>query len=165
MNRLFLVLCACHLILSGCCEDENACNPDASFTGNDCEVYEYSGPNEIFKRVEEMPVFPCCNVYQNVEERDSCTAAKMENYIFRNLEYPREALERGVEGIVVIQYVLGIDSTIQNVSIVRDLEFGCGQAAQVLINNMNCFEPKWSPGKQRGRIVPVLITQSVEFKR
>jgi hypothetical protein len=40
----------------------------------------------------------------------------------------------------------------------------CGQAALDVIESMNNMSERWTPGAQRTRIVPVLITKPIEFK-
>ena len=119
---------------------------------------------EIFKVVEQMPRFPGCEDKKTDKERAECAKIKMLEYLYSNLKYPGLARENGVEGQVVIQFVVEKDGSIKDIVILRDIGAGCGEAAQNVINSMNNMGQKWTPGKQRGRPVKVLFTLPVRFK-
>lgn len=119
---------------------------------------------EIFKVVEQMPRFPGCEDKATEAEKKSCADQAMLQYIYKNLKYPAIARENGVEGGVVLQFVVEKDGSIGDVKIVRDIGAGCGAAAESVILGMNNMGKKWTPGKQRGRPVKVLYTLPVKFK-
>jgi protein TonB len=118
---------------------------------------------EIFKVVENMPRFPGCDSGTD-KEKDECSKKKLLEYIYANLKYPAIAKENGVEGQVVLQFVVDRDGGIADVKIVRDIGAGCGEAAQTVVTKMNNMGQKWVPGKQGGRPVRVLYTLPVKFK-
>lgn len=120
--------------------------------------------DEIFKVVEQMPRFPGCEDKATEKEKDDCAKQKMLEYIYKNLKYPAIARENGVEGQVVLQFVVDKDGSIADVKIVRDIGAGCGAAAEAIVQGMNTMGKKWTPGKQRGRPVRVLYTLPVKFK-
>ena len=119
---------------------------------------------EIFKVVEQMPRFPGCEDKATDKEKEECAKGKMLEYIYKNLKYPAIARENGVEGQVVLQFVVDKDGSIADTKIVRDIGAGCGAAAEIVVNGMNNMGKKWTPGKQRGRPVRVLYTLPVKFK-
>jgi protein TonB len=88
----------------------------------------------------------------------------MLEYIYKNLKYPAIARENGVEGQVVLQFVVDKDGSIADAKVVRDIGAGCGTEAEKVVNGMNNMGQKWIPGKQRGRPVRVLYTLPVKFK-
>ena len=120
--------------------------------------------DEIFKVVEQMPRFPGCEDKGTDKEKDDCAKGKMLEYIYKNLKYPAIARENGVEGQVVLQFVVDKDGSIADAKIVRDIGAGCGAAAESVVVSMNNMGKKWIPGKQRGRPVRVLYTLPVKFK-
>ncbi|MBC7885699.1 MAG: energy transducer TonB [Saprospiraceae bacterium] len=120
--------------------------------------------DEIFKVVEQMPRFPGCEDKGTDKEKEDCAKGKMLEYIYKNLKYPAIARENGVEGQVVLQFVVDKDGSITDTKIVRDIGAGCGSAAELVVNGMNNMGKKWTPGKQRGRPVRVLYTLPVKFK-
>ena len=105
--------------------------------------------DEIFKVVEDMPRFPGCEDKSNKDDRKKCAEQKMLEYIYKNIKYPAIARENGVEGTVVIQFVVEKDGSITDAKVARDIGAQCGQEALRVVNDM----PTWVPGKQRGRAV------------
>jgi len=120
---------------------------------------------EIFKVVEEMPRFPGCeNNELNTRKKEECAKEKMMEYIEDNLNYPKEALDKEVEGMAVIQFTIWKDSTIKNIKLVRDLGAGTGEEAVRIVESMKKMDKKWRPGQQRERPVNVQYTLPVKFK-
>jgi protein TonB len=115
---------------------------------------------EIFKVVEDMPRFPGCEDISSKDERKKCAEQKMLEYIYKNIKYPAIARENGVEGTVVITFVVEKDGTITDAKVARDIGAQCGQEALSVVEKM----PKWVPGKQRGRAVRVQFNLPVKFK-
>ncbi len=120
---------------------------------------------EIFVIVEQAPRFPGCeDMSGSKEEKEACATKKMLEYIYGNLKYPAIARENGIEGQVVIQFVVDKDGSVNDINLVRDLEGGCGEAALKVVKGMNSLPQRWTPGKQRGRAVKVKYTLPVKFK-
>ncbi|SEL62092.1 energy transducer TonB [Parapedobacter koreensis] len=125
-------------------------NPDAAIhidlpTGNgkaDAEVTESGAKDDTpFISVEIEPEFP----------------GGMEaflNYVRQNYRYPPQAVENGVKGRVVLQFVVERDGSLTGITVVRDLKFGTGEEAIRLLS----ASPKWNPGIQNGRPVRVVYT-------
>jgi protein TonB len=119
---------------------------------------------EVFKVVAEMPRFPGCeNSNRTIEKIESCAKEKLETYIYDNLVYPEEAITNGIEGTVVVEYIIDTSGQIIDVEIKNDIGAGCGEAAATVIESMNAMSQQWRPGHQRGRRVDVLLTQEVHF--
>ncbi|TVQ49961.1 MAG: energy transducer TonB [Saprospirales bacterium] len=119
---------------------------------------------EIFQVVEQMPRFPGCeNMAGSNEEKKACADQKMLEFIYRNIRYPAIARENGIEGQVVITFVVDTDGRIQDPKVVRDIGGGCGQEALRVIKMMNDMPERWTPGRQRGRAVNVQFNLPVRF--
>lgn len=84
---------------------------------------------------------------------------KLMNYLATNLKYPQGAKENGVKGKVIISFVVGIDGTISNIIILRDIGYGCAEEAVRVVKTM----PKWEPAKQRGKAVRYQYVLPVTF--
>lgn len=120
---------------------------------------------EIFKVVEQMPRFPGCEDAGGTEaEKKQCADKKMLEFIYKNIKYPAIARENGVEGTVVVTFVVEKDGKVTDVQIVRDIGAQCGQEAMRVVELMNTQNIKWTPGKQRGRPVRVQFNLPVKFK-
>lgn len=120
------------------------------------EEYTYEAPAmedeeiveaEIFKVVEEMPEFPG-------------GAAKLLEYIGKNVKYPMMARESDIQGKVFVQFVVEPDGSISKVQLLRGIGGGCDEEAMRVVQSM----PKWKPGKQRGAPVRVQYMVPIVFK-
>ena len=120
---------------------------------------------EIFKVVEQMPRFPGCEDQGGSDqEKYQCAQKKLLEYVYKNIKYPAIARENGIEGRVVIQFVVEKNGSITDARIVRDIQAGCGAEALRVVNSMNDKGLSWTPGKQRGKPVRVQFTLPVTFK-
>ena len=103
--------------------------------------------NGIFITVEQMPSFPGGEV-------------EMQRYIRENLKYPETAQNGGIEGRVVLRFIVGDDGSITDVTVIRGLDPDCNAEAVRVIESM----PKWTPGKQNNIAVPVYFNLPIQFK-
>lgn len=116
---------------------------------------------EIFKVVEQMPMFPGCeNAGGSNEEMQQCATKKMLEFIYGNIKYPAIARENGVEGTAVVTFVVEKDGNITGARVVRDPGAQTGDEALRVVKTF----PKWSPGKQRGQPVRVQFNLPVKFR-
>lgn len=114
---------------------------------------------EIFKVVEDAPLFPGCEDIDVKDERQKCAETKLLEFLYSKIQYPSIARENGIEGMVYIRFVVEPDGSISRTEVVRDVGGGCGDEAARVVNLM----PKWNPGKQRGKAVRVMFTLPVKF--
>lgn len=81
-------------------------------------------------------------------------------WLGKNINYPSQALERGVQGTVNLRFVVNPDGSVSNVQVLRPLDPSLDKEAIRVVSNM----PKWTPGKQNGVAVPVWYNVPVQFK-
>lgn len=110
-------------------------------------IVEEKEPEKPFVSVEQMPQFPGGDT-------------ELMRFISSNLKYPTIAAENGIEGRVVIRFVVSKDGDVTDAQVVRSLDPSCDKEAIRVVKSM----PKWVPGKQNGRNVPVYYTLPVLFK-
>lgn len=103
--------------------------------------------DEVFVFVESQPEFP-----------GGDSALFM--FICMNLSYPAQARDNGLEGVVIVRFVVKKDGTIGNVKLVRDIGGGCGQAVVDMVKSM----PRWKPATQSGKPVNCEFTLPVKFQ-
>ncbi len=118
---------------------------------------------EIFQVVEEMPRFPGCENKAEAE-RKACADKKMLEFIYKNIKYPPIARENGVEGTVVVTFVVEKDGSVTDARILRDIGAQCGSEGLRVVQMMNNMSQKWSPGKQRGKPVRVQFNLPIKFR-
>ena len=80
-------------------------------------------------------------------------------YIGKNYDYPQEAIEEGVNGMVQVSFVVEKDGSLTDMKIVRDLGYGTGEAAIRVLQSSS----KWSPAVQNGRTVRVAYTLPIRL--
>ena len=102
---------------------------------------------QIFQVVEEMPEFPG-------------GMAECLKFLGKNIKYPTISQENGVQGKVIVQFVVNKDGSIVDPVVVRSVDPYLDKEALRVIKTM----PKWKPGKQRGKAVRVKYTVPVTFK-
>ncbi len=102
---------------------------------------------QIFQVVEEMPEFPG-------------GMAECLKFLAKNIKYPTIAQENGVQGRVIVQFVVNSDGSIVDPVVMRSVDPYLDKEALRVIKLM----PKWKPGKQRGKAVRVKYTVPVTFK-
>lgn len=111
------------------------------------EEEEQTEDNHIYEVVEEMPQFP------------GGMPAAME-YLRTHIRYPKTALQDSIQGRVIVQVVILEDGTPSQARVVRSVDPRLDEEAMRVVQSM----PRWSPGKQRGKVVKVKYTLPVTFK-
>lgn len=102
---------------------------------------------KIFTVVEQMPMFPGGN-------------GALMGYLRDNIHYPTVAAENGVQGRVVVGFVVERDGSITDVNILRGVDPSLDREAMRVVKSM----PKWTPGKQNGSAVRVKYQVPVSFR-
>jgi protein TonB len=103
--------------------------------------------NKVFDVVEQMPSFP------------GGMGALM-SWLSQNIKYPVIAAENGVQGRVIVQFVVEKDGSITDVKVAKSVDPSLDKEASRVVSAM----PKWTPGKQNGSAVRVKYTVPVTFK-
>ena len=113
-------------------------------------VVKSKKPEEVeepFDKVEEMPEFPG-------------GTPELMKFLQENVKYPEEAMKNGIQGRVLVQFIVEKDGSITELKVVKKAnELLDGEALRVA-NAM----PKWTPGKQKGEVVRVKFTLPITFR-
>lgn len=112
------------------------------------EKEEVIEEEEIFVNAEEMPTFQGGDL------------SKFRNWVQSNVRYPQIALENGIQGNVVIKFVVEKDGKLSNIQVLQSPDKTLSDAAVAVLQR----SPKWKPGKQRNKPVRVTYTLPVSFK-
>lgn len=102
---------------------------------------------KIFTVVEQVPMFPGGD-------------GALMGYLRDNIHYPTVAAENGVQGRVVVGFVVERDGSITDVNILRGVDPSLDREAMRVVKSM----PKWTPGKQNGSAVRVKYQVPVSFR-
>lgn len=101
----------------------------------------------VFEVVEKMPDFP--GGMNGLIE-----------YLKTNVKYPAEAHKAGIQGRVIVSFVVTKDGSISDAKIIRSVDPNLDKEALRVISAM----PKWTPGTQRGQAVNVRFSVPVAFR-
>jgi protein TonB len=125
-------------------------NPDATIvemdnSATDAIIGEKEDEPVLF--VEQMPVF-------------DGGMAELSKFLSKNLRYPRQATNGEIEGKVFVQFVVGKDGKVSQVTVIKGIGYGCDEEAVRVVSLM----PAWTPGKQSGKPVAVRYNLPISFK-
>ena len=100
----------------------------------------------VYDDVEVMPEFPG-------------GIAAMNDFIYTNIKYPKDAIKQEVGGRVIVMFVVETDGSLSNVRVARKVFPSLDDEAVRVVKSM----PKWKPGKEKGRPVRVNFTMPIVF--
>lgn len=103
--------------------------------------------NGIYEVVEKMPQFPGGE-------------KGLLNYIGHNLKYPVDAQEKGIQGRVVVRFVVSSTGKTKNVEVLRSVYTALDNEAVRVVESLS----DWIPGEQKGEKVSVYYTLPITFK-
>ena len=81
-------------------------------------------------------------------------------WVQQNVKFPQIALENGIQGRVVLSFVIEKDGRLTNIQVLQTPDRSLSEEAIRVLNK----SPKWSPGKQRNQAVRVKYTLPVDFR-
>jgi periplasmic protein TonB len=85
----------------------------------------------------------------------------MENYIVNTIQYPEDAINNNVEGVVTVQFGVDENGNVSNVSAIGNkLGYGLEEEAVRVVSNM----PKWKPGQVKGKNVKTWRTLPINYR-
>lgn len=111
------------------------------------DVAQQEFEDKVYDVVEEMPSFVGGN-------------SALIDYIKNNLRYPLVAKENGVQGRVLVSFVVEKDGSLSGVKVVRSVDPSLEKEAKRLVEAM----PKWNAGKQNGSCVRVRYNVPISFR-
>ncbi len=104
-------------------------------------------PEKVFDVVEQMPSFPGGD-------------AALMSFLSKNIRYPAVAEENGIQGRVIVRFVVEKDGSIGETQVARSVDPSLDREAVRVVKSM----PRWVPGKQNGSAVRVWFTLPVQFR-
>lgn len=108
---------------------------------------QVSSTNEILDKVDQYPEFPG-------------GMSSLVTFMQKNLKYPEDAKLNGVEGRVIVEFVILKDGTVDSAILKKGIGSGCDEAAIELIQSM----PEWNPGVLNNELVNVKMLLPIVFK-
>ena len=103
---------------------------------------------ETFVTVEQMPTFQGGDL------------GKFRAWVMQHIKYPPIALENGIQGNVVVEFVVEKDGRLSNFQVLQSPDKTLSEAVIDVLKK----SPKWKPGKQRKKPVRVAFTLPISFQ-
>ena len=110
------------------------------------ETESRTNDSDVFTVVDEMPQ------YNGGKE-------ELIAFLSKSIKYPAAAKEKGIQGKVVVNFVIEKDGSVANTEVVRSVGGGCDEEAIRVVSSM----PNWIPGKQNGKTVKVSYNLPINF--
>ncbi len=107
--------------------------------------------------VEEDQIFMSAETMPSFNGGDINT---FRTWVQSNLKFPQIALENGISGKVILEFVVEKDGKLTGIAVLRTPDKSLSEEAIRVLKS----SPKWSPGKQRNNPVRVKYTLPVEFR-
>ena len=123
---------------------------EENYSSNETAMNEessYSGKSETNKVVETMPTFPGGN-------------EALMKYLSDNVKVPLDAEENGIQGKVVVSYVIDFDGSVIDVQVVQSVHPVLDEEAVRVVKNM----PKWTAGTRNGMAVRTKYSIPINFR-
>lgn len=102
---------------------------------------------KVFDTVEQMPEYPG-------------SMQAMIEFLQANMKYPEDAAKQKVEGRVMVQFVVETDGSISDVHVAKQVFPSLDAEAIRVVQAM----PKWTPGKEKGKVVRVKYNLPIVFR-
>ena len=151
-------------------EDEMKSQEDLAKTATAIGVFDVKGNDEaegeVLKAKEvivtEKPKEEETKVFDVVEQMPSFPGGQnaLFEYLSKNIKYPVVAEENGVQGRVIVTFVVERDGSITDVKVAKSVDPSLDKEAMRVVRSM----PHWIPGKQNGSAVRVKFTVPVTFR-
>jgi len=132
-------------------ELETELEVDDAEANQEMEMMEEEEFSEPFISVEQMPMLGDC-------KDETCTQTEIMKFIARNFKYPEIAKANGVEGRVILEFVVEKNGKVGRVKILKGLDKHIDKAAINVVEKL----PEFTPGKQIGKAVPVKYTVPIK---
>ncbi|CAM1348914.1 energy transducer TonB [Tenacibaculum crassostreae] len=113
-----------------------------------------------FNLVEEIPLFDKCNNVPLIKQA-KCFETNMTKHIVNNFRYPQDALDKGIQGRVLVQFTINELGNVEDI-LLRGPQGGesLEKEARRIVNNL----PKFIPGKHNGKSVKVKYGVPISFR-
>ena len=133
--------------LSATLEPKKAQETGVAKVQNTSSHSEEGEEEEVFQTVEVQPEFPG-------------GMAAMIRWLSANLVYPSACRDAGIQGRVIVQFVVNTDGSVSDVQLVKPVNPHLDKEAIRVVSSM----PNWKPGEMRGKKVRVRYTLPVTFR-
>ena len=109
--------------------------------------------------IADPPPPPIETIWEIVEDPPMFRDGNLNAWLSRAIRYPQSALEMGIQGTVVLQFVIERDGSVTDIQVVRGVDPALNREAERVVRSM----PAWTPARQAGETVRFRFTLPVRF--
>ena len=136
-----------------------ACNSPRKTEAAAPETSEPAPATAVDKAAPEQEALP----FQLIEVKprfNGGDAAEFSKWVNSQLVYPEKAKQAGIQGRVAIQFTVGTDGAVRDAKVLRGVSEDLDAEALRVVSS----SPRWEPGMQDGKAVPVTFTFPVVYR-
>ena len=125
---------------------KNRLNGELTSFGMKDNIFCKGGTKDYSKVFPELSaIVPGNIIYTGIQEMPTFTGGSeaMFKFLTSNLQYPKDARSKGIQGTVFLTFVVDVDGSITDIKVLRGVDPSLDEEAVRLVASM----PKWSPGK------------------
>lgn len=135
-------------------------------------VYSYvqhlaNGQRPLFRNdsAQKKTVTPGVYAYSDVDAKPTFLNSEdprtfMERWVYQYLKYPKYAVENGIQGRVIVDFVIDEKGNVGDVKVTRGLHAVLDEEALRVVS----ASPRWKPGRHHGKKVKVALSVAVDFR-
>lgn len=107
---------------------------------------------------EVMPILNSCAVIEDRAERETCSNQGIMEHIMNKLEYPEEAQNAGIEGTVIVKFIINKKGLVSETKVLEGPP-ELSKAAETVVRRL----PGFTPGTKHGKPVNVERVLPIKF--
>ncbi len=115
-----------------------------------------------FSKPEVQPIYgEVCLMEADLKAQNQCSQKALLVQVYSNIKYPPLARKNGIQGTVVVRFIVDQEGVVQEPQIVRDIGGGCGRESLRMVGLLKTWA---GAGKQNGEAVNTIIYLPIKFK-
>jgi len=147
--------------------DTPALRPDSEVALSAGQTHAHSvmagDTTRIPPEVDQMPVFPTCDVLPEGEQAN-CTFKALYTFVADHLKYPEQERVKGIEGRGIASFVIGTDGLMRDIELVEKVSPGIDAEILRIMQELAKGPAPWAPGMKDGKPVAVQMKLPILFK-
>ncbi len=124
-------------------------------------ITDDNSEKKIHQTADKVPLFSVGCEMEDYTEKKACADKKMLEHIYMNVTYPYEARINGIEGTVVVSFIIEKDGQLTNIKILKNPGGGLGEDVERVIKAM---PQNWRPAIINGEPVRFKYALPVKYR-
>lgn len=113
--------------------------------------------SKVLNEVDNQPLFP------NTNSEEESTKELLQ-FIYKNVTYPEEAIQNGIEGIAIVKFVISSEGYIHKIKLKKPLGWGTDEVVLEMMDEIQQLEAPWTPATLNSKNVNYEYVLPIKFK-